>query len=299
MWKRYRGIWLAFVGVALVAAAPGRDADELTRRGNAAFARGDYARAAGLFERAEERTTDPGRVAFNKAVALHAAEKLGEAESHYWLCLGDAGERIQQFLRKTPAKDLPKRLRDAAGPRLPRVLYNLGNCLVQRSQATDPDLLVEAVVLFDHCVRLKPDDARLVADARHNGELARELLRLCPRPPKKDQSANESQEDPKKQQPRENPGGNPSEQGGDGGQEEGGNQRSEQSPDARDSATATEERTPGKGNLGTLPDTDELAALSPEDAAAHLRQQMQRILGEMAEHRREAGKSISRDVLDW
>src|SRR5262249_30309940 len=51
------GIALA---LALVGAAPGPDPEALLREGNEAFARGDFARAAALYEKAEVRATDPG-----------------------------------------------------------------------------------------------------------------------------------------------------------------------------------------------------------------------------------------------
>ena len=62
---------------------------------------------------------------------------------------------------------------------------------------------------------------------------------------------------------------------------------------------ATDERTPGKGNLGTLPDTDQVVPLSPEQAAAHLRQAVERILAESRGYRQQSSRTLSRDVLDW
>src|SRR5215472_11391773 len=90
-----RSSWLAVLALALISAAPAREAEDLVRQGNTAYAEGDFSEAAGLYEKAEEATTDPGQVAFNKAVALQANGKWEEAENHYWLCLGDAGALIQ------------------------------------------------------------------------------------------------------------------------------------------------------------------------------------------------------------
>ena len=62
---------------------------------------------------------------------------------------------------------------------------------------------------------------------------------------------------------------------------------------------ATNQRTPGKGNLAVLPDSDELVPMTPEDAEAYLRQAVERILGERREYQQQAARSTSRDVLDW
>jgi tetratricopeptide (TPR) repeat protein len=296
----FRSGWLAVLALALISAAPAREAEDLVRQGNAAYVEGDFAEAAGLYEKAEEATTDPGLVAFNKAVALQANGKWEEAENHYWLCLGDVGAVIQGLLQKDPNKDLPKPLCTRAGPRLARVLYNLGTCLLQRSQGTNPEWLEQAVVLLDHCVRLNPGDAGLKADARHNLALARELFRLNPKPPKSDKSGDSDKpQDPPTPDQKDKPGSNEGNSGQDNDQSPSGSQRTGQEPDANDNPLATDERTPGKGNLGTLPDTDELMSMSPEDAAAYLRQAMQRILGERRDYQQQSSKNTSRDVLDW
>src|SRR5262249_45410188 len=57
----------AVVVLVLLGAAPAADPDALLRAGHAAFARGDLAAAAALYEQAEQRTTDPGLVAFGLA----------------------------------------------------------------------------------------------------------------------------------------------------------------------------------------------------------------------------------------
>jgi hypothetical protein len=275
------------------------DPQDLVRRGNSAYARGEYGKAAGLFEMAEEYTTDPGLVAFNKAVALQAEDKWDGAETHYWLCLGDAGEEIHRLFQKNPKKDLPAAVCAAAGPRLIPVLYNLGTCLLQHSEGTKAEWLEQAVVVFDHCARLAPSGSRLAADARHNLELARELLRLNPKPRKSDQSSSDQEDTQNKPNQRDNAGGDPGNSGPDSMQNQNGGDRTEQQPNPGDNPLATDERTPGKGNLATLPDTDELVSMSPEEVAAHLRQAVQRILGERREYQQQAAKSSSRDVLDW
>src|SRR6516164_5322763 len=124
--------WLGLACLAILAAATGPDTDPetLLNEGNAAFARGDYAEAADLYRRAEARTTDPGRVAFNRATAVYhqaledpddAAELLREAERLYRCCL------------------------ELDDPRRPRALYGLGNCLLQRAGDQGLDDLKAAI----------------------------------------------------------------------------------------------------------------------------------------------------------
>jgi hypothetical protein len=56
----------------------------------------------------------------------------------------------------------------------------------------------------------------------------------------------------------------------------------------------------GKGNLTVLPDSDELAALTPEQAAAFLRGALQRIQSEESrEYDSKTSDRQSRNVLDW
>src|SRR5690242_17801657 len=89
------------------------DPEKWLSEGHAAFARGDYAGAAALYERAEMYSDDPRRVAFFLAGAkYHLARKtegsspeLHEAEQLYRCCL------------------------DPADPNRPHALFGLGNCL--------------------------------------------------------------------------------------------------------------------------------------------------------------------------
>src|SRR5207237_10712639 len=81
------------------AAAPAPEA--LLDEGDAAFARGDYAAAAALYERAEPRAHDPGRVALGLADAKYRlaeasgdpGPELAEAEQLYRACLDPAEPR--------------------------------------------------------------------------------------------------------------------------------------------------------------------------------------------------------------
>ena len=72
---------LPFAALALLGAAPAADPEALLREGNEAFARGDFARAAALYEKAEVRATDPcpglPEVFCDPLVTLKLAREVG------------------------------------------------------------------------------------------------------------------------------------------------------------------------------------------------------------------------------
>src|SRR5262249_38270251 len=110
---RWRILLGAVLSGALVAASPpaDRSPDELLRSGNAAFLRGGWGAAEHFYKLAEERTGDPGLVAFNKATVLMQRGETREAELHYLRSLDDL----------------------AAPPdRRAKALYNRGVCLLAR-----------------------------------------------------------------------------------------------------------------------------------------------------------------------
>jgi tetratricopeptide (TPR) repeat protein len=289
---------LVLAAVALISATPDPEAEDLVRRGNQAFAHGHYNEAAALYRQAEERTTDPGLVAFNNAAALYKQGEYAEAENYYWLSLGDAGPDVEARLKRYPNRDLPPALRKRAGDRLAPVLYNLGNCLLKRSDGSNPDVLEQAIVAFDHCARLNWGERRFQADVRHNWELAKEFLRLHPRPPRQDKS-NSEKEGSQPPQPKETPGTEPGDQGNEKKQNPGTRPDPDEKVGSGDKAQETEETTPGKGNLAPLPDSDKLRAMTPGEAAAYLRQAVDRILGERRAYQEQAAKFSSHHVRDW
>lgn len=252
----------------------------LVRNGNAAFARGEYARALELFSQAEGQTTDPGLVAFNKAAALYQFGRFREAELHYRRCR-----------------------EDASGTRLARLLYGLGNCLVQQGATGDAGQLDQAIRSYEECLTLGDADDDLKTDARHNLEVAKQLR--SQRPPGGQQS-NPPDDSPKSQQERPD-GRSPDGQTGE-------DEPNGKSPFAKGKAVSlpAEKRRPGtkatpvdqspppgKGNLPPVPDQDELARLSPEDAREHLRQSALRIAQELREHRRRSLLAPARRIPDW
>jgi len=268
---------LPFVLLTVWGASALPNPDRFVRQGNEAFAQGDYATATDWYTQAEERTQDPGLVAFNEATALYQLGQFREAALRYRRCR-----------------------EDAEGPRLARLLFNLGNCLVQEGQGHNPARLREAIAAYQQCLAQPSADANLADDARHNLELAR-LLWLRARAGKEgSEDANpEDTDDPRSP-------GNKNEQEGltpemakpDAAGRPG------SSPDAAGDAKASAARAdqtppPGKGNLPPVPDQDDLVPLSPEDAAAYLKQAAVRILRDREEYRRRPVPAPSPNVMDW
>jgi tetratricopeptide (TPR) repeat protein len=135
----------------LLAAGPSTEND-LIRAANAAFLRGDTDPADTLYSQAEERTGDPGLVAFNRAAVLFQRGEFREAEIHYARVLED--------------KACPPE-------RAARAWFNRGTCLLKRGGS--PAVYRGAVSCFERCLESLAADEPLKADARHNLELAKLL----------------------------------------------------------------------------------------------------------------------------
>lgn len=247
-------------------------------RGNEAFHRGAYDEAARLYEEAEGAFPDPGRLAYNWGVALYRQGAYREAE-HQFRCSRE----------------------DAEGERLARVLYGLGNCLVQQAQERRASLLEQAVAAYEACLRLEIRDAGLREDVRHNLELTKVLLI-------KARAAGDEQANP----PGPEAGGIDPQDDGQSQAAPPGNDPGLATPDPRgqpetvggpqrDAAQAreTDRPPPGRGELPPLPDADELTALSPEDAAAHFRREVARIREEQRQYQRQQVKAPAAHVRDW
>jgi tetratricopeptide (TPR) repeat protein len=272
----------------LVAAAPALDPEELVRRGNAAFEREDYPTALELYAQAEEKTTDPGLIAFNEATALYrlAAEP------------GSAVRRASLF--REAELHYRRALEDASGARRTKALFGLGNSLLQQGPVRGADALGEAVRAYQQCLAEEP--GQLADDARHNLELAK-LLWLQARSAKKDpnKGQTEDEDDPLKRQP---PQRQPAD--ADTGNQDGnigGPGASGDKVPARllpgQQPLQTEERRPGEGNLPPVPDKEDLVAMPPEDAAAHLERATARILHEDRAHQQQLAKPPTGNVKDW
>jgi Ca-activated chloride channel homolog len=266
------------LALVLLAADPTARPLDRVREGNAAFERGNYAEALRYYGQAEERITDPGLVAFNEGSALYELGRYAEAERHF--------RRSRE---------------DAQGARLARLLYNLANCLVQQARPGDARRFQEAVDLYGQCLQQEACEPELADNARHNLELAGLLLaraRSSPDAPEKDSEdqpndtpSRDTNPDDRSPLPQTSavvpdPSGKP--------------QRVAAGPqESADGPARTDQATPGRGNLGPLPDDDELAPLTPEDAEAHLRQAATRIEREHREYRQRPLPAPPAHVRDW
>src|SRR5436190_491288 len=66
-------------------------------------------------------------------------------------------------------------LEDATGERRARLLFDVGNALVQECRGEDAALLDRAIRSYKQCLRQDQASAELIADARHNLDLVRAL----------------------------------------------------------------------------------------------------------------------------
>jgi hypothetical protein len=161
---RNRARWLPLFliplsGFVLAASPPAEmSPDDLIRQANAAFEAGDDDAADRLYALAEERTADPGLVAFNRAAVLGRAAPLGRPEKF----------REAAVLHSRVLKD------DACPPeRAARANYNRGTCLLHLGGASA--VYLESIKYLARCYDSPAADAGLKADARNNLKLAKLL----------------------------------------------------------------------------------------------------------------------------
>lgn len=171
---------LVMAALVLTSAAPRVDPLDLVRKGNIAFERQEYEAAVKFYTEAEERTTNPGLVAHNKAAAYYKLGSYHEAQLHY-----------------------RRALEGADGPHRARLLYDLGNSLLRESGGKNAALIQEAIDSYARC--LDDADAGLRPDARRNLELAK-LLWLKVKPAASNPNKqNGSDPPPPGPDPRQNP----------------------------------------------------------------------------------------------
>jgi tetratricopeptide (TPR) repeat protein len=266
-------------------AAP--DPEKLLGEGQAAFARGDYAEAAVLYEQAEIHSTDPAKVAFYLAGAkYHLALKaegisaeLLEAEQLYRCCL------------------------NFDDPRRPRALYGLGNCLLRKESERDATNLRTAVTCYDQCIRSAGDDEELKADARYNRERARlMLLQFIPpaagsssdKPPNDDDNPHPPQPDQRHLRPMQ-----AGQEGNDGSDDSNSGANAAKPEPGTNAAKSDHPPPPGKGNLDPIPDRVDAPPLSPHEATEHLELAAKKVLMERETHHRRVERASATGVKDW
>jgi tetratricopeptide (TPR) repeat protein len=285
--RRFWPLLLALPALALLAAGPAAESeppDDLIRRANAAFLRGDTEAADSLYAAAAERTGDPGLVAFNQAAVLYQKGEFYPAEVQYARVLDD--------------KACPP-------DRAARAWFNRGTCLLRRGGGTG--VYRSAVACFEHCLDSSATDETLRADARHNLELAKRLWmeanRKAARP-----------ENPNTPPPEERPESQPPPGGAD--QDPTNPADTEAGPGAKNLAQSArpvpgavpkngsprEASTPTAGNnrkLQPLDDTDQAQPLSPEDTREYLRRTDERLRDERRKMLRLLSGPDRPGVRDW
>ncbi|MBN9121044.1 MAG: tetratricopeptide repeat protein [Planctomycetes bacterium] len=255
---------LAFFLLALAAAPPRADTpDEVVRRANEALRAGNVEEANELYAAAEERTTDPGLVAFDRAAVLFEQKNYREAERHY--------DRV---------------LEDASCPpeRAARAWYNRGTCLLNRGGSID--VYRAAIACFENALDVPAADQEVRDRAPHNLELAKlhwnEERKKAAKP--EEESPNKKPPHEEDKQPRPEP--DKSQGGSDGGAEDAGStaaQKAGQPPqpvpqpkgDARPGPMEHTAPAPNP-NLQAPEDKDEVQKLSPEEAREYMKETAKR-----------------------
>ena len=270
---RHRLVALAGLGLLLVAAGESPVTNWI-REGNDAFGRGDWEAAESLYGQAEERSPDPGLVAFNKGAALYRRGDFRRAELCFRRTLGDA--------------DIP-------AERRARALYNLGNCLVRQAGETDVKTLQTAIESYELALREAADEG-VRADAQHNLEVAKLLWAKARarRPPgERDPDWEDQSQNPKRPpqgpRPQEDPGPDGTGEGPKNPQT-GAKLELGKGPDAGTMPKEVEKAAPGAGNLPVLPDNGQVETLAPEDARAVLKKAAERLQRERRKLREEAAQ---------
>jgi tetratricopeptide (TPR) repeat protein len=281
-------VLLGLFGVFTLTWSSAPTPEDYVRQGNAAFDRADYQAAVDLYSKAEDRTTDPGMVAFNKAAALYRLAAQPDNDSR------------RAALNREAEQSYRRCLEDADGPRQAQALYGLGNSLLQQGDR-GADVLREAVRCYER-VLAHPDVAAvpdLADDARFNLELAKLLLLQAPagNPNKPNDPNSDENKDKDPPRPPDQPRGQ-ADQGTNTGQKPVG-VGDRVKPEPGTTPIKTDEMAPGEGKLPPVPDKDEPVALSPEDAREHLLRATERVLRERREYQRRSVKPPARDVKDW
>jgi tetratricopeptide (TPR) repeat protein len=264
---------------------PTDNPDDLIRQANAAFGRGDAEAAEKLYAAAEERTADPGLVAFNKAAVLFGRGDYRDAEVHYARVLED---------------------RACPPDRAAKAWFNRGTCLLRRGGTVY--VYRTSVACFERCLDMNPVDSTLTADARHNLELAKLLWAEAN---KKAANPANPNIDPPPEEDRDNrlppPGGLDQQPGapeqGPGSEGSHGLQPTPQPtpvPNVRGTPNKTDRQTAGNSaNLEALKDQDQVQPLPPEDTREYLRRTNERLQRERRGQLRALYGPDRPGVRDW
>src|SRR5262249_22198058 len=264
--RRLALLLAAPLGLLLLGAAPDANVEQLLRDGNAAFERGDYQQAIEFYSQAEDRATDPGQVAYNKATALYRLA-LDEKDE-------GTGEPASRFRK---AEDYYRRSAEgAAEPRRSRALFGLANSLVQ-GRGDEARALLQAIRCYRECLR--SPDRQIAEDARHNLELAKLLwLRVRAKDARQSEKEQKNPDGSSENNPPMNDQ-NPGQTGGEPGTGRPGATEVPQPIHGRgDKATETSQESPGPSNLPPPRDDDTLSPLTEKRAEQKLAEAIDKIL---------------------
>lgn len=283
MWNRRRCRLFALLAAVSISAGSVRTTttDDLIRQANDACEQGRWDDAEALYTQAEERTSDPGLVSFNKGIALWRRGEFRRAELGFRRCLGDAA---------VPAE------------RRAKALYNLGNCLVKQAGDSDLKRLQAAIDCYELVLRETAEDG-LRLDAGHNMEVAKQLWAKAraKRPPKETDPEWEEPKDPKNPppDPRKNAEDDPSKlepgKTPEHGKKLEPGKGNEQGPTPKE----VEKPAPGKGDIPVIPDTDDVKPVPRDDALLLLQKTGERLQKERQKLRQEALQGDRPRANDW
>lgn len=268
--------------VALVAVAAADPPDDLVRRANTAFLQGQPDAADALYAAAAERAADPGLVAFNRAAVLVRRGEFKEAEGYYARVLDDA---------------------DCPPARAARAWFDRGTCVLKRG--TTAAAFRAAATHFERCLDLRPADEGLVADARHNLELAKLLWAEANAKAAKPDTPNAPQPDDPADPPPPPTGGGDQDlapEPGDGGPSGPGGDRpgTPGKVAAKDGPPDAGKTTAGNNSgLPVVRDDDPADVRSPDEARDRLRRAADRTRGERQRLLRALAGPDRPGVLDW
>jgi Ca-activated chloride channel family protein len=281
--QRWRPLMTAAI-VLLAALLTGgffpEDTSSLILQGDRAFEREDYAAALEAYTRAEERTTDPGLVAFNKGAVLYHLGRFHEATLNYSRCLGDA-----------------------TGARRARALYDLGNALVQESRGRDAGLLRRGIRYYEECLQQPGQSREYLDNVAFNRDLARALLAQAKESAQGGQDrgsmsrqSQDKRRDSSRQQTR----------AGERSQVEIRNsediKRAGTQPENRadkEQTATTQPRPPGMGDLPPISDAPDGNSPTAEEAAAYIEMVASRVLTEHREQKARLAGPLPPGVKDW
>jgi len=277
-----KNILLAGTAFLLLGAGPSPSPEDLLRSASEAFYRSELDSAEAMYQQAEDRTLDPGLVAFNKGMVHYRRGDFRKAELGFRRSLGDAA--------------IPRERRAKA-------LYNLGNSLVHQAGEKELKLLQSAIECYEMAI-LETVDPGTKDDAADNLEIAKLLWAKAraKRPPGERDPDWDPPRDPKdpppdpKKQPELGP-----EKNDDGStkQENGAKVEMGKGLDKGNVPKEVPKTVPGQGNLPVIPDTDEVPSLSPEDARAVLKKAGERLQRERQKLRAESTQGERPRANDW